>query len=101
MGLTLLIGEDSNVWGWVPSVTRWELSSTAARNLITRSIPRTFWFWRFSLLRQSLLTGRTNDDSLSLTRPKLPLVHDRVEAQSRLNIVPEASHVGLLLRTLR
>lgn len=100
MGLTLLIGEDSNAWGWVPPVTRQELLSIASGKATPKSHLLTVLVWRISLLRHLPFTGLSYGDSLSLTRPKLPLVHDRIEAPCRRNIVPKAPDVGLLLRTL-
>ena len=74
--------------------------STVVSSDTARSFPLTFWFWRKSLFRQFHLTSRTDDGSLSLIRPKLPLVHNRIEAPCCRNIVPKAPNVGLLLRTL-
>jgi hypothetical protein len=100
VGLTLLIREDSSVWDWVPPVTRQELLSIASGIHIPKSHLLTILVWRNSLLRHFDFTGFSYGDSLSLTRPKLPLVHDRIEAPCHRNIVPKASHVGLFLRTL-
>ncbi len=67
--------------------------NTAARSHTEQSYPLTILVWCSSLFHQFAFTSRTNDDSLSLIRPKLPLVRHRIEAPCRRNIVPKASHV--------
>jgi len=46
VGFTLLTEEDSNAWGWVPSVTRWDLWIPLAVAVPTSPTHLPFWFWR-------------------------------------------------------